>query len=101
MKDLRAAKARILQEVAKIQGLIQNGQQYAKALEESERTLKENDKSPALRDPEIQRSIIDPLIKVGQGAADKAKDIRTRIDTESLGVAKGALQLADRVGPRE
>jgi hypothetical protein len=99
--DRRAPKARVFQDVATIHGLLQSGQQYGAALMAAEKTLKDNDKSPAMRDPEVPPALIKPLIETGRGAADRAKDVRSRIDTDALRVAKAALQLAERVGPRE
>jgi len=100
-KDRRIGKAKVFQDVANIHGLLQSGQQFGAALFAAERTLKDNDKSPSLRDPEVMPALIKPLVDTGRGAADRAKDVRTRIDTDSLRIAKAALQLAERVGPRE
>ena len=100
-KDRLNAKAKILREVANIHALIQSGQQYGAAFAAADQTLKANDKSPAIREPEVVQAMIEPLIQVAQGAADRAKDVRTRIDTEALNIAKAALQLTERVGPRE
>jgi hypothetical protein len=99
--DRRNAKAKLFRDVANIQALIQNGQQYGAAFAAADKTLKENEKSPAIRDQEVVPAMIDALVIAAQGAADKAKDIRSKIDTESLNVAKAALGLAERVGPRE